>query len=161
MRTFVLSLVAAGAALTAASSATAQYYPAPVSTPYGYGYNGYGYNGYGYNNWGQVRSLQARIDNVERQINRLDSRNAIRGRTADRLRDEADRIERRLHERARGGLNPYEVNDIQARIARLEQRVQFAMNERYGRYYNGAGYSDRDGDGRDDRWERGDRDDRD
>ena len=26
-------------------------------------------NGYGHNNWGQVRSLQVRIDAVERQIN--------------------------------------------------------------------------------------------
>jgi hypothetical protein len=157
MRKVLISLAAAGAAIAAATPAVAQYYPGPVSAPYGYN----GYNGYGYNNWGQVRSLQARIDNVERQINRLDRRDRIGDRSADRLRDEADRIERRLHERARGGLNPYEANDIQARIARLEQRVQFAMSERYGRYgaygYN-SGFVDRDRDGRDDRWEQGDRD---
>jgi hypothetical protein len=162
MRKFVLSLVAAGAALAAASPAAAQNYPAPVQAPYGYGYNGYnGYNGYGYNNWGQVRSLQARVDNVERQINRLDRRDRIGDRSADRLRDEANRIENRLHERARGGLNPYEARDIEVRIARLEHRVQFAMSDRYGRYgangYN-TGFVDRDRDGRDDRWERGDRD---
>jgi hypothetical protein len=147
MRKFVLSLAAAGAALAAASPAVAQYYPAPVQAPYGYGY---GYN----NNWGQVRSLQARIDNVERQINRLDRHDRIRDRSADRLRDEANRIEDRLHDRARGGLSPREASDIQFRIARLEQRVQVALNTRNGRYgYAGYGYADRDHDGRDDRWE--------
>ena len=158
MRKVLISLAAAGAAIAAASPAAAQYFPVRQPAPYGYGYNGYGYS----NGWGQVRSLQARIDNVERQISRLDRRDRIGDRSADRLRDEANRIERRLHERARGGLNPYEANDIQARIARLEQRVQVASAEPYGRYgaygYNGAGFADRDGDGRDDRWERGDRD---
>src|SRR5437763_7336680 len=172
MRKIVLSIAAAGAALIAASPATAQYYPQPQPQPYGYnnGYgNGYnnGYNGYGYgfqNNWGQVRALQARIDNVERQINRLDRRDRIGDRSADRLRDEANRIERRLHERARGGLDPREMYDIQARIARLEQRVQYSLANGYGRYgygngYNGNGYADRDRDGRDDRGDHRDRDD--
>jgi len=137
MRKFVLSLAATGVALVMASPAAAQYYQAPQPAPYGYGNNGYGNNGYGsgYNsNWGQLRSLQARIDNVERQISRLDRRDVIRGRSADRLMDEANKIERRLHERARGGLNPREAYDVETRIARLEQRVQFTMNDRYGRH---------------------------
>jgi tetrahydromethanopterin S-methyltransferase subunit G len=153
MRKLLLSLAAAGTALVVASPAAAQYYPQP------YGNNGYGYGFQ--NNWGQVRSLQARIDNVERQIDRLDHRDRIGDRSADRLRRDADDIERRLHRVSRNGLNPYEANEIQVRIARLEQRVQFAMNDRYGRYgYNsGYGYADRDHDGRDDRSERRDRDD--
>jgi opacity protein-like surface antigen len=134
MRKIILSLAAAGAVLVAASPAAAQYYPQPQPTPYGYGHNGYGNNGYGYNNFGQIRSLQVRVDNIERQINRLDRRDVIRGRSADRLRHEANNIERRLHDRARGGLNPREAAGIEVRIARLEQRVQFAMNDRYGRY---------------------------
>src|SRR6478735_6181669 len=146
MRKMVLSLAAAGAAFVAASPAAAQYYPAPQPAPYGY--NGYGYNA----GWGQVRNLRVRIDNVERQINRLDRRDRIGDRSADRLRDEANDIERRLHRVGRNGLNPYEARNIETRIARLEQRVQFAMNDRYGRYgYNsGYGYADRDHDGRDD-----------
>ena len=154
MRKFLISTAAAGAALIAASPAAAQYFPQPQ--PYGYGYN----NAYGYhNNWGQVRALQARLNNVERQINRLDRFNRIGDGSADRLRYEANRLEQRLRYSARGGLNPYEMRDIEVRIARLEQRVQFAMNQRYGRYgaygyngyngYNGQ-YVDRDGDGRDD-----------
>jgi hypothetical protein len=146
MRKLMISLAAAGAALVAASPAAAQYYPQPQPAPYGYN-NGYGYNGYG-NNWGQVRALQARIDGVERQINRLDRRDRIGDRSADRLRNEADRIEDRLHRAARGGLNPYEMRDIEVRIARLEQRVQYSVANAYGRY----GYGDRDRD-RDDRWD--------
>jgi hypothetical protein len=149
MRKVLISLAAAGAAILAASPAAAQYNPTAR------GYAGYGYNGYN-NGWGQVRALQARVDTVERQINRLDRRDRIGDRSADRLRDEANRIERRLHERARGGLDPREAGDIQYRLGRLEQRVQIALNDRYGRY--GAGYNgqfvDRDRDGRDDRWER-------
>jgi hypothetical protein len=146
MRKLMISLAAAGAALVAASPAAAQYYPQTHPAPYGYN-SGYGYNGYG-NNWGQVRALQARIDGVERQINRLDRRDRIGDRSADRLRNEADRIEDRLHRAARGGLNPYEMRDIEVRIARLEQRVQYSVANGYGRY----GYGDRDRD-RDDRWD--------
>jgi hypothetical protein len=129
MRRIVLCIAAAGAALIAASPAAAQYYPQPQ--------RGYGFQ----NNWGEVRSLQARIDNVERQISRLDRRDVIGGRRADRLLDEANRIDRRLREKARNGLDPREAGEIQFRIQRLEQQVQVALNDRGGRY----------GD-RDDRW---------
>ena len=90
MRTLLIPLAIAGAALVTAAPAAAQYYP---SQPYGYGYNGYGSNGYGYNgrgysNYGQVRALHARIDRIEWQINRLD-RYGNAGGMADRLRDQA------------------------------------------------------------------------
>ena len=135
MRKLMISLAAAGAALVAASPAAAQYYPQPQP---------YGYNG----GWGQVRALQARIDGVERRISRLDRRDRIGDHSADRLRNEADRIEDRLHRAARGGLNPYELRDIEVRIARLEQRVQYSVANGYGR----DGYGDRDRD-RGDRWD--------
>jgi len=134
----LLSIAVAGAALVAATPAAAQYYPQPQ--PYGYnnGYNGYGYN----NGFGQGRALQARLNNVERQINRLDRRDRIRDRSADRLRDEANRIEDRLRRATRNGLDPREANDIQIRIGRLEQRVQYSLANNYGR--------------RGDRWDRRD-----
>ena len=157
MRKIVLYVAAAGAALIGASPAAAQFYPQQQP----YGYNGYG-NAYGHNTWGQVRSLQVRLNNVERQINRLDRRDRIGDNSADRLRFEADRLEQRLRNVSRNGLNPYEANDINVRIARLEQRVQFAMQNRNGRYgqygwngnngYNGQ-FVDRDRDGRNDRYE--------
>jgi hypothetical protein len=143
MRNLVLSLAAAGAALAAATPAVAQYYPVPQQYGYGYG------NGYtGYSNFGQVRGLQQRIDRIEYQIRMLDRRDRIRDGSADRLKEEANRVESRLHRAARYGLNGYEANDIQNRIARLEQRVQFAAN-RYGRGYNGYGNNGWGGYGRD------------
>jgi hypothetical protein len=156
MRKVLIALAAAGSALAIATPAAAQYYP---GQPYGYGYNQPYGNAYGYNNYGQVRSLQVRINAVERQINLLDRRDRIRNRDADRLRDEANNLERRLRHAARDGMNPYEARDIQVRLARLEQRVQYTLSYRNGRYgnygyngYNGYGY-DRDRDGRDDRYE--------
>lgn len=130
MRKIVLSLAAAGAALAAASPAAAQYYPQPQPAPYGY--NGYGNGMRG--NWGEVRGLHERIDNVERQIDRLERRDRVGDHTADRLRDEARGIERRLQERARGGLDPREAGDIQYRLQRLEQRVQFALADHHPRW---------------------------
>jgi tetrahydromethanopterin S-methyltransferase subunit G len=146
MRKFVLSVAAAASALAVAAPAAAQYYPAPPVQGYGYGYN----------NLGTFRALQARVDNVERQINRLDRRDRIGNREGDRLRREANRIENRLHKAARYGLNPYESNDIHRRIAVLEQRVNFAASNgwsRYGNRYGWNSYSDRDHDGRNDRYE--------
>lgn len=148
MRKVLIALAATGSALAFASPASAQYYPQPQ--PYGqpYGYNGYGHNGY--NGYGQVQALQARIDAVQNRIRWMDRRDVIRNRTADRLKDEARDIEKRLHRDARYGLNPYELNNLQTRVARLEQRVQFAGARLGGR--NGY-YGDRDRDGRDDRYE--------
>ena len=157
MRKVLIALAAAGTALAFARPASAQYYPQPQ--PYGYGGQAYGYNGYGYNGYGQIQRLQVRIDALQNRIRWMDRANVIRDRSADRLKEEARDIERRLHRDARYGLNPYELNNLQARIARLEQRVQFA-SARFGRGgygyngYNGGGYyGDRDRDGRDDRYE--------
>ncbi|HEY6661875.1 MAG TPA: hypothetical protein VIZ66_03030 [Sphingomicrobium sp.] len=157
MRKVLIALATAGAALAVATPAAAQYYPQPQ--PYGYGAP-YG-NAYGYNNYGQSRSLHARINQVERQINRLDKRDRIGNREADRLRREANRIEDRLRRAGRNGLNPYEANDIARRVAVLEQRVNYAVSNGWNRYggrygWNGNyGYNnyDRDRDGRDDRYE--------
>ena len=140
MKTIILAVAAAGSALAFATPAAAQY-----AAPHG---NAYGYQ----NNWGQVRSLQVRINNVERQIKQLDRRDRIRDGQADRLRREANQIENRLQRAARYGLNGYEANDINVRIARLEQRVQVSLASRYGNNYNRA-WSDRDRDGRYDRFE--------
>jgi len=154
MRKFVIALAAAGSALAFASPASAQYYPQPQ--PYGqpYGYGGQGYNGYGYNGFGQVQQLQQRIDVLQNRIRFMDRANVIRDHSADRLKDEARDIEKRLRKSSRHGLNPYELNNLQARIARLEQRVQIASSRFGGRYgYNSGYHNDRDRDGRDDRYE--------
>lgn len=134
MRKFVISLAAAGAALVVASPAAAQYYP--QQQPYGYGAQGYGAQGYGYNNgYGQMRALQARIDALQNRLRYV----GTRGNSAQGLRKEARNIEKRLRASSYRGLNPYEANDISQRIARLEQRVNYAMQRGHGRYGN-AGY---------------------
>src|SRR6476619_4979755 len=105
MRKLIVSVAAAGAVLAFATPAAAQYYPQPqpYGQPYGYGAP-YG-NAYGYNNYGQVRPLQVRVDAIQRQIRMLDRRNVIRDNSADRLRRDANAIERRLRSAARNGLN--------------------------------------------------------
>ena len=146
MRKFLISATLVASSLAIAAPAAAQW-----AQPRG---NAYGYNN---NNYGQVRSLMVRVNRIEQQINQLDRRNILSNREADRLRREANSLERRLAQTSRGGLNGYEARDIQVRIARLEQNVRYQAsdgnrqaNGNYGGSYNGY---DRDRDGRDDRYE--------
>lgn len=153
MRIFLISLAAAASALAVASPASAQVtsqyygYPAPgygvpnYGAP-GYGVPSYGAPGYGYGH-GQVRSLQARVDGVQRQIRVLDRRNILSNREARRLRQQSLAVEHRLVHSARHGLNPWEARDIETRIARLEYRVHraaMAPGGRWGGY--GQNYAD-------------------
>ena len=155
MRKFLISAAVAAASLAVAAPAAAQWAPAPQ-----YGYN-YGYpqgNAYGYNNaYGQTRNLQARIDQVQRQIYNLDRRNILSNREARSLNNEARNLEYRLRRSAQYGLNWNEQRDMQIRIARLEQRVFREARDgnqwRNGQYGYNNGYYDRDRDGRDDRYE--------
>src|SRR5438045_9264835 len=119
MRRLVLAVAATVSALAAAAPAAAQY-----------GRPGYDRPAYGQNNLGQVQSLQARLDAVARQIDRLDRRDALRNRTADRLRYDVDNISRRLHRAARNGLNGYEANSIRYQLQNLERKVGFHAGRR-------------------------------
>ena len=144
MRITLITLAAAASALAVAAPASAQYFPVPQGNAYGYQHN-----------YGQVRRLQVRIDQIQRQINRLDSRDILSEREARRLRLESRELERRLRIAARNGLHPAERYDIERRLARLEQRLYRDARDgnRWGRYDNRYGSYDRDHDGRDDRWE--------
>lgn len=158
MRKFLISAALMASTVAVAAPAAAQWAP----QPYGYGYGQPYGNAYGYNNYGQVRRLQVRIDQIQRQINRLDSRDILSEREARRLRNESRSIEYRLRSASRYGLNGAERYDIERRIARLEQHVYREArdgnnwrNDRYGRGgYGNYGYYDRDRDGLDDRYER-------
>lgn len=148
MRKLTLTLAAAGAALAFAAPASAQYFPQP----------GYG-QGYGYHNYGHVRSLQARVDGIQRQIDFLYHRRAITRNERNGLQNDARNVEYRLRRAASYGLNPYEARDIESRIYRLERHISREVRDgrgwdhrRYGGY-SGYGYPDRDRDGRDDRRE--------
>ena len=151
MRTFLISLATAASALAFATPAAAQYYPQPQGPAYGY-----------HNNYGGVRSLQVRIDAIQRRIAHFDRRNIISEREARRLREDSRHLERRLRAASRYGLHPRERRDIEIRLARLEQRLfrDARDGNRWGRNdYGQGGYGydrdgyDRDRDGRDDRWE--------
>jgi len=142
MRKLILSLATAGAAVAFATPASAQY-----GQPYG--------NAYGYNNYGQVRALQVRIDNIQRQIERLRAQRLLSRDEANGLRSESRDLERRLFNRSRNGLNYQELRSIEYRVARLEQHVRREVrdgNRWDNRGYGNNGY-DRDRDGRDDRYE--------
>ena len=143
MRKVLISAAAAVSALAFAAPASAQYYPA---SPNGYSY--------GYNNARHVRSLQARVDNLQRDINRLDKRDVLSEREAGSLREQSKQVERQLRYSSRNGLNPYEANSIERGLARLEQRISYEVRD--GNRYASWGHNqwtDRDRDGRNDRWE--------
>ena len=127
MRKFLIPATLLASSLAIAAPAAAQV-RVTVGTQYGNGYgygdpyNQYGYGqSYGYNNYGSVRNLQVRLNNIERQINRLDSRNILSEREADRLRWQANAIERQIRQAGYNGLNGYERRNLEIRIARLEQ----------------------------------------
>ena len=147
MRKFLISAALMASNVAVAAPASAQWYP-PQPQGYAYGYN---------NNYGQVRRLQVRIDQIQRQIRQLDRRNVLSNREARRLNDEARSLEYRLRQLGYHGLNGRERYDIERRIARLEQHVfreaRDGNNWRNDRYARG-GYYDRDRDGLDDRYER-------
>ena len=147
MKKIVFTAAAALTALVAASPASAQVYGYPQPAPYGYAY---GYN----NNYGQVRAMQARVDNLQRQINRLDRRNILSNREARSLQQQARNIEYRLRSFGRNGLNYNEMRVIDQQIRNLEFRIQREATDgngrRGGRY---TGWVDRDHNGHDDRAE--------
>ena len=143
MTKFLISAAVAAATLTIAAPAAAQY--APQHAPgYGYGHNN--------NLYGHVRSLQVRIDRLQVQIRHLDRRNVITNREAARLMDDSRDLERRLRRNARDGrgLNWNEARGVEVRLARLEQRL--FRDARDGNRW-GNNWSDRDRDGRNDRFE--------
>ena len=148
MRTVLISLAAAASALAVATPAAAQYAPQYVPQPQGYAY---GHQG----NWGQVRALRARIDNIQRQIARLDRRNILSDREARRLSQDARQLEQRLRYMRQGGLHPAERHDIERRLVQLERRLWRDARDgnRWGNGYQQQGAYDRDRDGRDDRYE--------
>jgi len=140
MTKFLISAAVAATAMAFAAPASAQYAP-PYGNAYGYGVN-----------HGQVRSLQVRIDRLQQQIRRLDQRNVLSNREAARLMDDSRDLERRLRRNARDGrgLSFNEVRAVEVRLARLEQRL--FRDARDGNRW-GSNWSDRDRDGRNDRYE--------
>jgi len=142
MRKFLVSAAIAAATLATAAPAAAQWAP-----PHG--------NAYGYNNHGQVQRLEARVDQIRRQIRQLDRRNILSERESRRLAEEARDLDRRIDYLERNGFSGRDRYDIERRIARLEQRIHREVTDGDRRFGRNDGYNgyDRDRDGRDDRYE--------
>lgn len=117
MRQYLIPIAVAASVVAFAAPASAQYSQPNQRSQYG-------------QNNGQVRSLQVRIDAIQRQIERLDQRRVLSNREARQLRWEARDIEQRLHRAAQSGLNRWERSNIDQRIDRLEQRVRREANDR-------------------------------
>lgn len=135
MRKFLIPLAAAASTVALAAPAAAQWYPQPMPQPYANPYQQPYGNAYGYNNYGQARSMQVRIDRIQRDLRQLASRRMIsRSEYRNLLRDSRE-IERRFyrHRRDGYGLSQREMYDVQMRVARLEQRI--ARDIRDGRHF--------------------------
>lgn len=117
MRNLLITVAAAASALAVATPAAAQYHPQPRG------------HAYGYNNYGHVRALHARINQIQREIDRLDRRNILSNREARGLRVDARDLERRLYQRSRNGLTPNEFAQIRYRLDRLEHRLVRDAND--------------------------------
>jgi hypothetical protein len=151
MRKYLIAAAVAASAMIATAPAAAQYYPQGQ----GYGrYNPDGRYGGGH--------LMERLDRIHHQINRLDRRDVLSERESRYLRHEANDLRHRVARRSWNGLNHRERWNLQQRIDRLERRVFREArdhNNRPGGGWN-DGRIDRDGDGRWDRDDRYDYDDR-
>lgn len=112
MRKYIISLAAVASIAAFAGPSTAQNSHAPQRTSYGH------------NNYSQVRSLQVRIDGIQRRIERLDQRRIISNREAYQFRSQARQVERQLQRAARSGVNRVEHANLDSRMDRLELRLQ-------------------------------------
>ena len=142
MRTKLLTAAAALTALGISAPAAAQWAQQP-----GYGY-GYGHQ----NNYGQVRALDARTVRLQREIDRLDRRNVLSNREARQLRNTAQDIRNDLRRAARYGVNYREFARFERRLSDLQFGIQREARDG-NRYGDNRSWSDRDRDGRNDRYE--------
>ena len=140
MRNYMISAALLASTVAMAAPAAAQWNP-PV--PQGYAN--------GYNNNGQARRLEARVQTDRNQIRQLDRRNILSNREAQRLDNEARSIQLRIRQLGYNGLSGRERNEVEHRLNQLERNIQREASD--GNNYRNAGWSDRDRDGRDDRYE--------
>ena len=127
MRKFVLSFLAAGAALTAAPAA-AQSHSAPSA----------GRVHHSHHRDPTATMLRARIAALYARIDRLRERGAIGSEEALELRKQARRLQSQLI-----GLSARQVSDVELGIARIESRATFAADDSRSRGLD-RNYADRD-----------------
>ena len=115
MRKFVILLLAAGAALSAAPAAAQ---PRPAAEAPGYHRNAL------------EIALSARLQSIQTRIQLLREEGLMDSAEARDLRQESRSIERRLI-----GLNARDASDVELAIGRLNERVRLAADDaRWGRH---------------------------
>lgn len=120
MKKIIASLAMAASALVATAPAAAQYYSAPRQ--------GYGYD----NRVARGGDIYQRLDRIALRIDRGHQRGNLTNGEARRLRNQLDDIAR-LEQRYRfDGISRWEWQDLNRRIATLQQRVQ---NQRFDNDY--------------------------
>jgi hypothetical protein len=120
MRKVLFSVAAAASVLAISTPAAAQYYPArPV---YAYNYQ-------------SVRALQARVNQIQRNLQQLARYRVITRAEYNNRQQDARQIERKLRRDFRDGrgLNAREFVQTQQRIDRLERKI--ARDIRDGRHW--------------------------
>ena len=126
MRKFLISIAAAGSALTLAAPASAQWV-APV-----YRYQPYNY-GYGYNGFTFAHSMQARVQRIRADIRAMQMRRILSYSEARSLDNEARSVERRIYTASRNGIRAGEARRLENRIRRLENHVAREARDWNGR----------------------------
>ena len=116
MRKFLISIAAAGSALTFAAPASAQWV-APV-----YRYQPYNY-GHGYNGFTFAHSMQARVQRIRADIRAMQVRRILTYSEARSLDNQARTVERRIFTASRHGITAREARNVENRIRRLEVQV--------------------------------------
>jgi hypothetical protein len=78
---------------------------------------------------------------VQRRIEDLRRAHVLRGDRAERLRKEARQLQRRVRQTSGYGIAQFAAGDLQMRLARLEQQVNYAASAgRYGGYGSYGSY---------------------
>ena len=170
MRTMILTLAAAGAAVAAAAPASAQFYPAQA--PYGYAQQQvYGNNWlFNFRDQRYARMMQDRVQRIRHDIRQMGAMRILSRSEVRDLDREAVAVEQRIWRYSRNGVSMNDARKIDNRVRRLEDRVMREANDwnrrpgvrrynpyNYNKYYDNyrgdRNYRDRDRDGRNDRYE--------
>ena len=82
-------------------------------------------------NWqgGNARAIGAQIAELQRRVERNDSRDRISEREAAALRRDVYRLRQQFRDFSRNGLNPREARVLQDRIQDVRQRLRIERND--------------------------------
>ena len=131
MRKLLVSLIAASAAFAVATPAAAQYWPQPARQ---------GYNQYRYGN-NNVAQWQNDLQQIRWKANELQRQGRLDPREARDLNNDIWSMQRSLNQVGRGGVRPWEAQQIQQKFLRLRYEMQrySDYDRRYGNRYDRYG----------------------